>query len=103
MIALHGAIDTAARQNTIALQAFATAGSHDAPPHAIGGRMIARLTGILAEHRANIVETSYDRAYRNVNLGTTAIVITMEMRGPDHIAELIAALAANGYAQERIL
>jgi threonine dehydratase len=61
------------------------------------------VTGILAQHRANIVETSYDRAYHNVNLGDTAIDITMETRGPDHIAELIAALAAGGYAQERIL
>jgi threonine dehydratase len=62
-----------------------------------------RLTGILAEHRANIVETSYDRAYHNVNLGDTAIDITMETRGPDHIAELISALGANGYSHERIL
>jgi threonine dehydratase len=62
-----------------------------------------RLTGILAEHRANIVETSYDRAYHNVNLGDTAIDITMETRGPDHIAELISALSAHGYTHERIL
>jgi len=62
-----------------------------------------RLTGILAKHRANIVETSYDRAYHNVNLGDTAIDITMETRGPDHIAELISALGANGYTHERIL
>jgi threonine dehydratase len=62
-----------------------------------------RLTGILAQHRANIVETSYDRAYHNVNLGDTAIDITMETRGPDHIAELISALGASGYAHERIL
>src|SRR5579863_498633 len=62
-----------------------------------------RLTGILAQHRANIVETSYDRAYHNVNLGDTAIDITMETRGPDHIAELISALSANGYTHERIV
>jgi threonine dehydratase len=62
-----------------------------------------RLTGILAQHRANIVETSYDRAYHNVNLGDTAIDITMETRGPDHITELISALGANGYTHERIL
>jgi threonine dehydratase len=62
-----------------------------------------RLTGILAEHRANIVETSYDRAYHGVNLGDTAIDITMETRGPDHIAELITALVAAGYAHERIM
>jgi threonine dehydratase len=62
-----------------------------------------RLTGILADHRANIVETAYDRAYHGVNLGDTAIDITMETRGPDHIAELLAALVTAGYAHERIL
>lgn len=62
-----------------------------------------RLTGILADHRANIVETSYDRAYHGVNLGDTAIDITMETRGPEHIAELISALAGAGYTHERIL
>jgi len=62
-----------------------------------------RLTGILADHRANILETSYDRAYHGVNLGDTAIDITMETRGPEHIAELLAALGAGGYAHERIL
>jgi threonine dehydratase len=48
-----------------------------------------RLTSILAQHRANIVETDYDRAYHGVGLGETAIEITMETRGPDHIAEII--------------
>ena len=61
-----------------------------------------RLTAILAQHRANIVETSYDRTYYGVNLGETAIDITMETRGPDHIAELLSALSAGGYAHERI-
>jgi threonine dehydratase len=62
-----------------------------------------RLTGILADHRANIVETAYDRAYHGVNLGDTAIDITMETRGPDHIAELLAVLVSAGYTHERIL
>lgn len=62
-----------------------------------------RLTGILAEHRANIVETAYDRAYHGVNLGDTAIDITMETRGPEHIAELLSALVHAGYPHERIL
>ncbi len=62
-----------------------------------------RLTGILAEHRANIVETAYDRAYHGVNLGDTAIDMTMETRGPDHIIELLKALEGAGYTHERIL
>lgn len=61
------------------------------------------LTGILAEHRANIVETAYDRAYHGVNLGDTAIDITMETRGPEHITELLGALIGAGYPHERIL
>jgi len=61
-----------------------------------------QLTAILAQHRANIVETSYDRTYYGVNLGETAIDITMETRGPDHIAELLSALSAGGYVHERI-
>jgi threonine dehydratase len=61
------------------------------------------LTGILAAHRANIVETAYDRAYHGVNLGETTIEITMETRGPEHIAELLTALSSGGYAHERIL
>ncbi len=60
------------------------------------------LTGILASHRANIVETSYDRAYYGVNLGDTAIEITMETRGPEHITELLSALTESGYVHERI-
>jgi threonine dehydratase len=62
-----------------------------------------KVTGILAERRANIVETSYDRAYYGVNLGDTAIDITMETRGPDHIADLLSALEAGGYTHERVL
>jgi threonine dehydratase len=62
-----------------------------------------RLTGILADLRANIVETAYDRAYHGVNLGDTAIDITMETRGPTHIAELLTTLLAAGYVHERIL
>jgi threonine dehydratase len=38
------------------------------------------LTGVLTEHRANIVQTRYDRAYHGVNLGETAIELTLETR-----------------------
>jgi threonine dehydratase len=62
-----------------------------------------KLTAILAQHRANIVETSYNRAYYGVNVGETAIDITMETRGPEHINELLSALSAGGYTHERVL
>lgn len=49
------------------------------------------------------METNYDRAYYGVLLGDTVIDITMETRGPENIAELMAALEASGYAHERVL
>ena len=61
-----------------------------------------KLTGVLAQHRANIVQTSYDRTYFGVDLGNTAIDLTMETRGSEHVAELTRALAAENYQFERI-
>ena len=61
-----------------------------------------RLSGVIAEQKANIVETQHNRAYYGVLLGDTVIDITMETRGPEHVAELSAALEAAGYAHERI-
>lgn len=61
-----------------------------------------KLSGIIADHRANIIATSHDRAYYGVNLGETAIDFTLETRGEAHAAELIAALDAAGYVHERI-
>ena len=49
------------------------------------------------------METNYDRAYYGVLLGDTAIDITLETRGPEHIAELTAALEASGYPHERVI
>ena len=59
------------------------------------------LTGVLAEHRANIVETSYDRKF-GVDLGYSAIDLTMETRGNEHVENLLTALASSGYQFERI-
>lgn len=64
---------------------------------------LERVAHVIAEHKANIVETNYDRAYYGVSLGDTAIDITMETRGPDHVRELMTALDDAGYAHERIL
>lgn len=63
---------------------------------------LVRLATVIADHKANIIETLYDRAYYGVVLGDTVIDITVEMRGPEHIAELKAALDAAGYTHERV-
>ncbi len=63
---------------------------------------LQRLAGVIADQKANIVETNYDRAYYGVVLGDTVIDITMETRGPEHVADLTAALEAAGYPFERV-
>jgi threonine dehydratase len=64
---------------------------------------LVELSTVIASQRANIVELKFDRAYYGVNLGDTAIDVTLETRGASHLAELIAAIAKAGYVHERIL
>jgi threonine dehydratase len=61
------------------------------------------LTRLIASQRANIIDTLHNRAYYGVNLGDTVIDVTMETRGPEHVAELLAALTAEGYSHTRVL
>ena len=63
---------------------------------------LQKLAGVIADQKANIVETMYDRAYYGVVLGDAVIDITMETRGPEHVADLTAALEASGYLFERV-
>ena len=61
------------------------------------------LTRVIAEHRVNIVDTLYNRAYYGVNLGDTTIDITMETRGRHQLTELLHALTTAGYKHSRVL
>jgi threonine dehydratase len=63
---------------------------------------LVRLSTVIAEQKANIVETKHDRAYYGVVLGDTVIDITMETRGPEHVAEIMTALDDAGYVHERV-
>jgi len=55
------------------------------------------LASVIAKARANIVETSYNRAHYGVSLNEAAIDITMETRGRDHASDLLAALTGSRY------
>jgi threonine dehydratase len=63
---------------------------------------LAELTKLIAKHRVNIVNTLYNRAYYGVNLGDTAIDITLETRGREQVAELLGALTSEGYRHSRV-
>jgi threonine dehydratase len=60
------------------------------------------LVGVVASARANIVSISHDRAYFGVLLGETAVDLSLETRGPDHVVELVSRLEAAGYTFERV-
>ena len=64
---------------------------------------LAELTRLIAEHRANIVDTLYNRAYYGVNLGNTTIDITLETRGREQVQELLAALTDGGFEHTRVV
>lgn len=55
------------------------------------------LSSVIARMGANIVETFHNRAHYGVSLSETAIDITMETRGRQHVAELLAELKKSGY------
>jgi threonine dehydratase len=63
---------------------------------------LQRLSSVIATQKANIIETAFNRAYYGVVLGDTAIDITMETRGPEHVADLKAALEDAGYLHEQV-
>jgi threonine dehydratase len=58
------------------------------------------LTGLLrvvAEQKANVVGVSHHRLESRLKLGQVAVVLELETRGPDHVAQLMATLEAEGY------
>jgi threonine dehydratase len=61
-----------------------------------------RLTGEIAAVRANIQEVIHNRAFSRVDLGETAVDITLETRGAEHILELMRILHDRGYEHERL-
>jgi threonine dehydratase len=61
------------------------------------------LVEIVAAQRCNIVDLRHERAYFGVHLGETAIDITLETRGPDHIAEVTEAFERAGYLYHRVI
>ena len=58
---------------------------------------LARLLGEIAETRANIVDVLHSRHNPRLSFGEVEIQLSVETRGPDHSAALIAALRGAGY------
>jgi threonine dehydratase len=61
-----------------------------------------KLTGEIASVRANIQEVIHNRAFSRVDLGETAVDITLETRGIEHIEKLVEVFKERGYEHERL-
>jgi threonine dehydratase len=58
---------------------------------------LARLLDLVAGARANVVGVEHHRFGRRLRLGQVEVVIELETRGAEHVAELSRALQAAGY------
>jgi threonine dehydratase len=64
---------------------------------------LAALTRIVADLGANVLETYHRRAYADISVGDVEIVVQMETRGGEHVAEIIDRLETLGYVVEQDL
>ena len=62
---------------------------------------LARIVGIIAEERANILAIAHHREGRNIGVLETQAELTLETRGEEHSQHVIRALAAGGFTVER--
>lgn len=57
---------------------------------------LSRLTQVIAEHKANVLEVHHDRIRHGLNLKETRIEFVLETTSHDHIKQIIAALEKAG-------
>ena len=61
-----------------------------------------RLLGLIAQAGANVVGVEHHREGVGVQLLQVDVALHVETRGPDHIDEVVGALASAGYVVERL-
>jgi threonine dehydratase len=59
---------------------------------------LARVTEVVAQTRANILEISHDRSFSGADLGETRIDLVLETHGFDHIDAVQSRLVAAGFS-----
>jgi len=63
--------------------------------------VLAQLTRVIADTRANVLELNHDRAFSGAELGETLIELVLETHGFEHIDQVCARLSEAGYRFER--
>jgi threonine dehydratase len=59
---------------------------------------LAKLTRLIAEHRANILHIIHERAAKDIPIGFSKVILVLETRGTDHIREIKKGLKEEGYS-----
>ena len=62
---------------------------------------LARLTQLVAESGANVLEIAHSRAFADISVRDVQIVMHLETRGREHVATIIAALEDHGFHVEQ--
>jgi threonine dehydratase len=62
---------------------------------------LAKVSAIVANHRANVIEVHHARAFSH-RFGDTTLQLTLEARGPEHVEEILRALRERGYQVQQL-
>lgn len=62
---------------------------------------LARLTRLIADQGANVLDLTHRRAFADIGVRDVEIVVHVELRGHDHLLEVLAALEAAGLPARR--
>jgi threonine dehydratase len=63
---------------------------------------LAKLTGLVAHHHANILHIVHERAAKDIPIGFSKAILVLETRGPEHIQEIKKGLKKGGYSFEML-
>ena len=63
---------------------------------------LAKLLGLLAEERVNVVEVAHQREAAGVPVGHTGVELTLLTRDPGHCDQLVAQMREWGYPVDRV-
>jgi threonine dehydratase len=59
---------------------------------------LAKLTNLVAQHRANILHIIHERGAKDIPIGFSKVILVLETRGSDHIGEIKKGLEVKGYS-----
>jgi threonine dehydratase len=63
---------------------------------------LAKLTSLVAQHRANILHIIHERATKDIPIGFSKVILVLETRGLDHIREIKKGLKEKGYSLQML-